>query len=332
MKKLLIALIYLFVVTVSFAQGQKLSDLLERANDGDFDAQYQLGLAYMYGDGVPVDCKTALKWFRKAAHQGEPHAIFDCGFLLLGDKCTGEPNYEEALYWFELGDEIGNPDATDWLGVMYHEGLGGLEQNYDKALEYYIRSAEMGSQWGQCSMGLHYRRNISLYQNKNVDYVEAMKWFKLSMDNGNPFAKNEYDELYEQGIRISGTSGAHLTDEKNKDIRWELTEDSLLIISGRGNIHSGIDNMWWFFRDRIQSIRIEEGVTGVIGGAFDEDYPNLEFVYLPNSFETIPEYFLSSYGKKSQINKSILAIFVHKNKLDFFRNQRGLRNYSIRGY
>ena len=40
------------------------------AEQGDADAQYNLGLMYDNGNGVPQDYKEAVKWYRLAAEQG----------------------------------------------------------------------------------------------------------------------------------------------------------------------------------------------------------------------------------------------------------------------
>ncbi len=45
-----------------------------RAELGDADAQYELGLAYSTGDGVPVDLIEAHKWFNLAAMAGDEAA------------------------------------------------------------------------------------------------------------------------------------------------------------------------------------------------------------------------------------------------------------------
>jgi len=43
---------------------------LTAAEQGDAEAQYNLGVRYANGEGVPEDYKEAVKWFRKAAEQG----------------------------------------------------------------------------------------------------------------------------------------------------------------------------------------------------------------------------------------------------------------------
>jgi uncharacterized protein len=40
------------------------------ADHGDASAQYNLGVMYRDGRGVPRDCAQAVAWFRKAAVQG----------------------------------------------------------------------------------------------------------------------------------------------------------------------------------------------------------------------------------------------------------------------
>ena len=48
----------------------------ERAERGDAEAQYDLALAYYKGEGVAKDLEEAVKWFRKAADQGDALALW----------------------------------------------------------------------------------------------------------------------------------------------------------------------------------------------------------------------------------------------------------------
>ena len=40
------------------------------AEQGNRDAQFYLGIMYYLGHGVPPDYNEAVKWYRKAAEQG----------------------------------------------------------------------------------------------------------------------------------------------------------------------------------------------------------------------------------------------------------------------
>ena len=49
-------------------------DLLEKAMSGDAESQYQLALCYRNGEGVEQSNEEAVKWYRKAAEQGDSDA------------------------------------------------------------------------------------------------------------------------------------------------------------------------------------------------------------------------------------------------------------------
>ena len=51
------------------------------AEQGNTDAQYNLGVMYGKGRGVPQDDKTALKWYRLAAEQGNAAAQHNLGCM-----------------------------------------------------------------------------------------------------------------------------------------------------------------------------------------------------------------------------------------------------------
>lgn len=58
-----------------------LQQLRTRAQQGDPDAEVDLGLMYYQGDGVAKDIATAAGWWRKAADQGNAAAELQLGLL-----------------------------------------------------------------------------------------------------------------------------------------------------------------------------------------------------------------------------------------------------------
>ena len=58
---------------------QALVELQPLAEQGNADAQFNLGLMYFNGTGVPQDDQVALKWFRRSADQGNGFAQFALG-------------------------------------------------------------------------------------------------------------------------------------------------------------------------------------------------------------------------------------------------------------
>jgi TPR repeat protein len=88
--------------------------LLERARNGDADAQFELGKNYETGRiGLPKDLSQAQYWYRKAADQGDPYAEASLGILFNFGK--GVPrDYAQAYMWYEravMHAQGGNKDS-----------------------------------------------------------------------------------------------------------------------------------------------------------------------------------------------------------------------------
>ena len=80
------------------------------AEQGDASAQFNLGLMYYDGEGVPQNYKTAVKWYSLAAEQGDAHAQFNLGLMYYDGKGVLQ-DYVYAHMWFNVvafnGDEGG---------------------------------------------------------------------------------------------------------------------------------------------------------------------------------------------------------------------------------
>jgi len=80
------------------------------AEKGDALAQFNLGLMYRKGEGVPQDYKTAVKWYTLAAEQGHADAQFTLGLMYaLGQGVLQD--YKTAVEWYTLAAEQGDADA-----------------------------------------------------------------------------------------------------------------------------------------------------------------------------------------------------------------------------
>ena len=98
------------------------------AEQGTAGAQFNLGVMYYKGEGVPQDYKTAVKWYRLAAEQGYAYAQFNLG--LMYRKGEGVPqDYKTAVKWYRLAAEQGSAYAQFNLGLMYGLGNGVIQDN-----------------------------------------------------------------------------------------------------------------------------------------------------------------------------------------------------------
>jgi TPR repeat protein len=80
------------------------------------------------GQGVPQDYKTAVKWYTLAAEQGNANAQFNLG--LMYDNGLGVPQDDKtAVKWYRLAAEQGITAAQGNLGAMYAVGTGVLKDH-----------------------------------------------------------------------------------------------------------------------------------------------------------------------------------------------------------
>ncbi len=109
------------------------------AKQGDANAQFNLGLMYSKGRGVPQDFAKALQWYRKAAEQGNVSAQFSLGIFYATGR--GVPQDDaEAVGWWHKAAEQGHANAQYNLGLMYSKGRG-IPQDYAQAHMWYNLAA-----------------------------------------------------------------------------------------------------------------------------------------------------------------------------------------------
>src|SRR5437660_1796183 len=76
------------------------------ADQGDAQAQYNLGVMYDDGQGVPQNDAEAMKWYRKAAEQGEDRAQNNLASMYASGQGVPQ-NYAEAMKWFRRAADQG---------------------------------------------------------------------------------------------------------------------------------------------------------------------------------------------------------------------------------
>jgi TPR repeat protein len=87
-------------------------DIQFLAHGGEARAQYDLGLMYDKGQGVPQSDAKAMQWYGLAAEQGEPRAQYNLGLMYLNGQ--GVPSdVVKAYYWISLSAHRGNAHALD---------------------------------------------------------------------------------------------------------------------------------------------------------------------------------------------------------------------------
>ena len=193
MKKLLVILLAFFAISTPFYADDDLATTLAKAQQGDADAQFNLGKMYYDGKGVSQDYAQAHSWLLKAAEQG--HARAQNGIGLLYEYGYGvSQDYAQAVAWYRKAAEQGFARGQYNLGVMYYNG-NGVKQNYAQAVAWYRKAAEQGYASAQCDLGYMYDKGNGVTQ----DYAQAVAWYRKAAEQGYARAQYNLGVMYYNG-------------------------------------------------------------------------------------------------------------------------------------
>lgn len=140
------------------------------ANEGDVEAQLQLGKYYYSGTGVQQDYKQAFTWLYKAAEAGNAEALFTVGYML--DKGLGvshNPSYAATAY----------TAAADKGYAKAEEAIINSDLEYEVGQDYYFRA------------------------NSSLDYQKAFNWLQKAADKGNDWAYQYLGAMYQEGKGVA---------------------------------------------------------------------------------------------------------------------------------
>ncbi len=120
-----------------------LEELSIKAHYGNPDAQNGLGLRLIDGGpDVTRDPLLASASFRRAAEQGLADAQFNLTLFLLNGE-GAPPDYPQAAAWCRRAAKQGLTNAQDLLGLMYARG-DGVPKNPVEALAWFQTAAHFG--------------------------------------------------------------------------------------------------------------------------------------------------------------------------------------------
>jgi len=158
------------------AQKKTITDLKEVAYAGDVNAQVELGVIYLTGNGVPKDDAEAVKWLRKAADQDS--ALGERYLAEMYFKGRGVPaDNEEAAKWLRLAAEQDDAQSQYNLAVLYTKGLG-VPRNLKEAANLMRRAANQHLAAGELGLGVAYENGDGV----PPDPVEAVKWYQKAVE------------------------------------------------------------------------------------------------------------------------------------------------------
>jgi TPR repeat protein len=115
-----------------FDYGAALDEWIPLAEGGDSRAQYQLGLMYYRGEGLPQDFARAALWYRRAAERGDVDAQLNLGLMHARGEGVRQ-SFFEAFKWFELAAR--NAPNAEFFDKAYYNRENAASMLDRKAIE-----------------------------------------------------------------------------------------------------------------------------------------------------------------------------------------------------
>jgi uncharacterized protein len=185
------------------------------AQQGDVDAQYNLGCLYVRGEGVAQNRAWAVDWLQRAADQGDVDAAT---WLLFSNPITDDRRkqfvskrltptdrfrltFAVTLSDGKLHRRPCTTDETDGaqiefgLGLFYEKGISGFPQDDTQAAEWYRRASERNFAEARTHLAYLYAAGHGVPQNQ----VEAARLFRLAAEQGDGIAQVNLAAFYANG-------------------------------------------------------------------------------------------------------------------------------------
>ncbi|KAF3849713.1 hypothetical protein F7725_019432 [Dissostichus mawsoni] len=212
---------YQFLAEKGDVQAQRAYDYFtQAANAGNTHAMAFLGKMYSEGsEYLHQNNETALQYFKKASDLGNPVGQSGLGMAYLYGR--GVPvNYELALKYFQKAAEQGWVDGQLQLGTMYYNGIG-VKRDYKQALKFFNLASQAGHilafyNLARCTPPLF--KNVCERGRWSERLMSAYGSFK----EGEPDAALvQYLLLAEQGYEVAQSNVAFILDQKGVRIFTE---------------------------------------------------------------------------------------------------------------
>ena len=192
------------------AEYPEFSEYLEKARQGDIEAQYRIGRLYFYGfEDMKKDYREGKRWLKKAADSGHPLAVFELGKMKLQSKKNMErlEGQDQLLLAFrEIKEEAENGRfyAEKAMAEYYQKGLI-FEADPDMAGDWLKRAEEHHPTNSRYSSEYWFDEDDELEQwfdrteqareQSQKDKAEASEWYRNGKENlktGNTEKAKEY--------------------------------------------------------------------------------------------------------------------------------------------
>jgi TPR repeat protein len=191
------------------------------ALQGNTDAQWMLGSAYMAGNGVPHDMPQALEWMRKSLADGSADHMATYGMMLgLSGMLTGKEN--ESLDWIRRSADAGSTKGMAMMGMFQLSGRFGVSKDPAAAEQWFLKAANKGDADAQMMLGSMYIENMF----GHTDVAAGVRWLRQAAQQGQVSAQGTLGYFLVSGDKgvpknpVEGVQWANKAVSKNDSVGY----------------------------------------------------------------------------------------------------------------
>ena len=177
--------------------GEAFRWFLRSAMGGYSPAQCQVGNCFLMGEGTTRSLSEAKKWYRKSAEGGDLVAYASL-IRALGAEDDGGKSCEETRKWLALLCQEGEKTAYSFIfrdiGTLYLEGLH-FPPDYAEAAKWLKKAASRNDPPSLYHLGTLYDNGLGVSQ----DASEAFRLYRLSAEYGSPAGMMAFANMLEEG-------------------------------------------------------------------------------------------------------------------------------------
>ncbi|TCR68682.1 tetratricopeptide repeat protein [Bosea sp. BK604] len=171
--------------------------LQRRAEQGDAQAQFDLGKRYQQGQGVRADFRKALGYYRQAAKQNHPLALNNLGVSYeTGNGVPRDPVQAKAYY--QAAAKLGSMVAQYNLGTFLYKSAAGDDAALREAFRYFTQAAELGHINAMRALAEFYRGGRIIPK----DDAAVLLWIRKAEAAGCVKAKTDLAIAYQRGLGV----------------------------------------------------------------------------------------------------------------------------------
>ena len=202
---------------------EKFAYTLNKAKEGNREAQYHLGMMYRLAIGATENLPESSKWINNAAQQGYAPAQYEMGNNSKATLSMPELNKDEDLenifnhLFFEIYSAKNNPEAVEWYskaamqgcwksclelqGMFLFDSSTEVEKWHSKGMELLNKAAKNEDGEAQTHLGFMALTSGLTTEGGTSNFAQAELWFRKAAEKRDPepLAMFHLGSMYENG-------------------------------------------------------------------------------------------------------------------------------------